>query len=142
LDSLPPFPWRPKQCLESERTVGHIKKLRLILASHRKMKKSLNILLLSSDLAPIQIRNHAYSLIGIYSEKTGYKHKWHKYFTHPQRTDINGLVFKCFTLHKRSRVSSGSTVSDYGLYDRAIGIRSPAGAKDFSSILCVQTGSG
>jgi hypothetical protein len=33
-------------------------------------------------------------------------------------------------------------VSDYGLDDRAIGIRSPAGAKDFSSNLCVQTGSG
>jgi hypothetical protein len=30
-------------------------------------------------------------------------------------------------------------VSDYGL-DRAIGVRSPAGAKDFSSSLCVQTG--
>jgi hypothetical protein len=26
--------------------------------------------------------------------------------------------------------------------DRAIGVRSPAGAKDFSSVLCVQTGSG
>jgi hypothetical protein len=33
-------------------------------------------------------------------------------------------------------------VSDYGLDDRAIGVRSPAGAEDFSSILCVQTGSG
>jgi hypothetical protein len=33
-------------------------------------------------------------------------------------------------------------MSDYGLDDRAIGIRSPAGAKDFSSLLCVQTGSG
>jgi hypothetical protein len=32
-------------------------------------------------------------------------------------------------------------VSDDGLDDRAIGVRSPAGAKDFSSILCVQTGS-
>jgi hypothetical protein len=40
------------------------------------------------------------------------------------------------------RVSSGSIVSDYGLDDRAIGIRSPAGAGDFSSILCVQTDSG
>jgi hypothetical protein len=38
--------------------------------------------------------------------------------------------------------SSGSKVSDYGLDDRAIGVRSPAGAKDFSSDLCVQTGSG
>jgi hypothetical protein len=42
----------------------------------------------------------------------------------------------------RNRVSSGSIVSDYGLDDRAIGFRSPAGAKDFSSILCVQTSSG
>jgi hypothetical protein len=32
-------------------------------------------------------------------------------------------------------------VSDYGLDDRAIGFRSPAEAKDFSSNLCVQTGS-
>jgi hypothetical protein len=41
-----------------------------------------------------------------------------------------------------SRVSSGSIVSDYGLDDRAIGVWSPAGAKDFSSSLFVQTGSG
>jgi hypothetical protein len=41
-----------------------------------------------------------------------------------------------------SRGSSGSIVSDYGLDDRAIGVRFPAGAKDFSSTLCVQTGSG
>jgi hypothetical protein len=37
---------------------------------------------------------------------------------------------------------SVSIVSDYGLDDRAIGVRSPAGAEDFSSSLCVQTGSG
>jgi hypothetical protein len=37
---------------------------------------------------------------------------------------------------------ASSIVSDYGLDDRAIGFRSPAGAKDFSSRLCVQTGSG
>jgi hypothetical protein len=41
-----------------------------------------------------------------------------------------------------SRVSSVSIVSGYGLDDRAIEVRSPAGANDFSSILCVQTGSG
>jgi hypothetical protein len=41
-----------------------------------------------------------------------------------------------------SRVSSGSVVSDYRLDDRGIGVRSLAGAKDFSSNLCVQTGSG
>jgi hypothetical protein len=33
-------------------------------------------------------------------------------------------------------------MSEYGLDDRDIGVRSPAGAKDFSSSLCVQTGSG
>jgi hypothetical protein len=43
--------------------------------------------------------------------------------------------------HNRSRVSSGSIVSDYGLDDRAIGVRSPAWAKDFSCSLCVQTDS-
>jgi hypothetical protein len=32
-------------------------------------------------------------------------------------------------------------VSDYGLDDRAIEVRFPAGAKDFSCSLCVQTGS-
>jgi hypothetical protein len=40
-----------------------------------------------------------------------------------------------------SRGSSGSIVSDYGLDDRAIEIRSSTGA-DFSSSPCVQTGSG
>jgi hypothetical protein len=41
-----------------------------------------------------------------------------------------------------SRGSSVSIVSDYGLDDRAIEVRSTAGAEDFSSSLCVQTGSG
>jgi hypothetical protein len=49
----------------------------------------------------------------------------------------------CFTyVLLRSRGSSVSIVSGYGLDDRTIEVRSPAGAKDFSSILCVQTGSG
>jgi hypothetical protein len=52
------------------------------------------------------------------------------------------LVFLESIRDNRSRGSSGSTVSDYGLEDRAIGVRSPAEAKDFSSSLCVQTGSG
>jgi hypothetical protein len=42
----------------------------------------------------------------------------------------------------RSRGSSVSIVSDYGLDDRAIGVRSEAGGKGFSSSVCVQTGSG
>jgi hypothetical protein len=41
----------------------------------------------------------------------------------------------------RSRSSSISIVSDYGLDDRAIGVRSSAGANHFSSNPCVQTGS-
>jgi hypothetical protein len=43
----------------------------------------------------------------------------------------------CSTLMNilRSRVSSGSIVSDYRLDDRTIGVRSPAGAEDFSSSL-------
>jgi hypothetical protein len=52
------------------------------------------------------------------------------------------LYFIILYISIRSRVSSGSIVSDYGLDDRAIGVRSLAGAEDFSSSLCVQTGSG
>jgi hypothetical protein len=48
----------------------------------------------------------------------------------------------CVCFVRSRRVSSGSIVSDYGLDDRVIGVRSPAGAKDFSSSPCVQTGSG
>jgi hypothetical protein len=52
------------------------------------------------------------------------------------------LCFLSLINQFRNRISSGSIVSDYGLDDRAIGVRSPAGAKDSSSILFVQTGSG
>jgi hypothetical protein len=37
--------------------------------------------------------------------------------------------------------SSVSIVSDYGLDDRAIGVRSPVAVKNFSSDLCFQTSS-
>jgi hypothetical protein len=46
-----------------------------------------------------------------------------------------------YTVEMRSSGCSDSIVSDYGLDDRAIGVRSPAGAKNFSSNLCFQTGS-
>jgi hypothetical protein len=52
------------------------------------------------------------------------------------------IVYLTTLLVAQEPGSSVSIVSDYGLDDRAIGVRSPAGAKDFSSILCVQTGSG
>jgi hypothetical protein len=48
---------------------------------------------------------------------------------------VVGLLYFTF-VYNWSRVSSGSIVSDYGLDDRAIGVRSPAGAEDFSSSLC------
>jgi hypothetical protein len=56
------------------------------------------------------------------------------------------ILLVTYLLHQvrwycRSRVSSGSIVSDYGLDDRAIGVRFPAGAEDFSCSLCFQTGS-
>jgi hypothetical protein len=43
--------------------------------------------------------------------------------------------------HLPPAVTSFSTVSGYGLDGRANGFRCPAGGKDFSSNLCVQTGS-
>jgi hypothetical protein len=52
------------------------------------------------------------------------------------------MAGNCRTKFEASRFSSGSIVVDYGLDDREIGVRSPAGTKDFSSILCVETGSG
>jgi hypothetical protein len=55
-------------------------------------------------------------------------YKWPEYFSHK-------LYFTHLCSKHGSRVSSGSIVSDYGLDDRAIGVRSPAGAKDFSSNL-------
>jgi hypothetical protein len=55
---------------------------------------------------------------------------------------FNGSYFMDLYAVSRSRGCSVSIVSGYGLADRAIELRSPAGAKDFSSILCVQTGSG
>jgi hypothetical protein len=54
---------------------------------------------------------------------------------------LNRMVYVVGYVTHRSWVSSGSIVSDYGLDDRAIGVRSPAVAKDFFSNLCVQTGS-
>jgi hypothetical protein len=42
----------------------------------------------------------------------------------------------------KSQVSSVSIVSDYGLDDRAIEVRSPAEVRDFFSNLCVQTALG
>jgi hypothetical protein len=50
------------------------------------------------------------------------------------------ITFTSSTTLVRSRVNSVSIVSDYGLDDRAIAVRSPAGGKGF--FLCVQTGSG
>jgi hypothetical protein len=50
----------------------------------------------------------------------------------------NDLLLEYFGLYGCSSVS---VMSDYILDDRAIGDRSPEEAKDFTSNLCVQTGS-
>jgi hypothetical protein len=52
------------------------------------------------------------------------------------------MISSCLYITLGSRGSSGSIVSAYGQNDRVIGVRSLAGAKDFSCSLCVQTGSG
>jgi hypothetical protein len=55
---------------------------------------------------------------------------------------VENQSFPVLQRHRRSRDGSGSIVCDYGLDDWVIGVRSPAGAKDFSSVLCVQISSG
>jgi hypothetical protein len=59
-------------------------------------------------------------------------------------TDINRIVYYFPRMYKLycQPGSSVSIVSSYRLDDRAIEVRSPAEAKDFSSNFCVQTGSG
>jgi hypothetical protein len=58
----------------------------------------------------------------------------------PDNTCEDRLVWNC---HNQSLEPGSSVriVSDYGLDDRAIRVRSPAEARDFSSSHCVQPGS-
>jgi hypothetical protein len=57
-----------------------------------------------------------------------------------KQRDIRITVLVSYNI--RISGSSVSIMSGYGLNDRAIEVRFPAGAKDFSSSLYVQTGSG
>jgi hypothetical protein len=50
---------------------------------------------------------------------------------HIQNDSILAFITLSIQVCCRSRVSSVSIVSDYGLDDRAIGVRFPAGEKDF-----------
>jgi hypothetical protein len=52
------------------------------------------------------------------------------------------VYFNLYILQSGSRGRSVSIVSGYTLEDQAIEVRSPARAKDFSSNLCIQTGTG
>jgi hypothetical protein len=52
---------------------------------------------------------------------------------------FSSVLFNVFQTFSRSRGSSGCIVSDYGLDD---GVQSPREEEDFSSSLCIQTGSG
>jgi hypothetical protein len=75
--------------------------LKLFNTSMSQKSEKKQIITFCLDLALIQICNLAYNLVGIYLEKTGCKHKWHKlYFTQQKRTDNNSPVFKCCILHK------------------------------------------
>jgi hypothetical protein len=69
-----------------------------------------------------------------------------KMWAYIKLTMILGLTLLTFTISSnlvvKSTVCPYRIVSDYGLDDRAIGVRFSAGAKDFSSSLCVQTDSG
>jgi hypothetical protein len=62
--------------------------------------------------------------------------------TNFERLLLYPLPLNIYAGNTVSRRSSISIMSDYGLDDRAIGVRSPAEAADFSPDLCVQTGSG
>jgi hypothetical protein len=55
---------------------------------------------------------------------------------------LSDSIFKQYPLVMRSRDSSASIVSLYRLDVRVIEVRSPAEEREFSSSLCVQTGSG
>jgi hypothetical protein len=80
-----------------------------------------------------------------FSFRSWMKWKWDNAAYFLQCTHCCGSVARLkwvYSVITWSRVSSGSIVSDYGLDVRAIGVRSLAGAKDFSSSLFVQTGSG
>jgi hypothetical protein len=74
------------------------------------------------------------------SENLHFPPPW-KSFIFPKR-GIWLIYIYIYVWFTRSRGSSGSIVSDYGLDDRAIEVRSPTGAEDFSPSPCVQTGSG
>jgi hypothetical protein len=67
--------------------------------------------------------------------------KFHN-FPYQNKIHIWATYFSKVYLIVWSHGSSVSIASDYGLDDWAIRVRSPVGAKDFSSNLCVQTGSG
>jgi hypothetical protein len=58
---------------------------------------------------------------------------------------IHARIILNLMLHKqgyRSRGGSASIMSDYGLDDLTIGVLSPSETKEFSSSLCVKTGTG
>jgi hypothetical protein len=63
-------------------------------------------------------------------------------FIYTEDPGSKDILYSLVSALKASRGSSVSIVSGYGLDDRAIEVRSPAGAKGFSFSLCVHTGSG
>jgi hypothetical protein len=82
--------------------------------------------------------------LGIKPQKTEYKNVSHVITPKDYVTvcEHNHKYNKQCYIIKSEPGSSVSIVSGYGLDDRAIEVRPPSEAKDFSSNLCVQTGSG
>jgi hypothetical protein len=98
---------------------------------------------ITTNVIYVKIQSHGNKYIKRNSEKKQFACFYNIFnkFSGLQRYDI-AQNYRIVQFFGWSRASSGSIVSGYGLYDQAIEVRSPAGAKDFSSILCVQTGSG
>jgi hypothetical protein len=86
-----------------------------------------------------RLLRHSWAMLGLFLS-SGHHTKINNNNNNNVRRSIRYIG--CLQIFSMSRVSSGSTVSDYGRDDRAIGVRLPAGAKDSSCSLCVQTGSG
>jgi hypothetical protein len=95
------------------------------------------------SLSPCSILAHevlSTSDVSVYTLRSYALHMRVNTFVHLE--DNHPISFSTLRYIIKSRGNSVSIVSGYGLDDRAIGVRSPAEAREFSSNLCVQTGSG
>jgi hypothetical protein len=101
-------------------------------SSHRELNRDL----CSENVSPAELWHNRNVSVVVFQSISHHRNRFsNTYF------DSIVLFYASLSHGFRNRGSSVSTVSDYRLDDRAIGVRSPAGAKDFSSNLYVQAGS-